>query len=127
MAKAKAAPKALPRKPTTKAPPKKTAQSNSKSKSAITKKRPKPDTEDEGLSPESPSQHDDSVLSMTPPSAKKQKRAPVTKKSGVNPLQENENEAFTVDGAGDAKSKKGPKHTEQYQKVSKQPVIANRH
>ena len=66
-----------------------------------------------------PSHHDDnSLLSMTPPSAKKQKRVAAPKKSGAIPLQENENEAFAVHGAGDTKTKKGSKSTEQYQKVS---------
>lgn len=60
---------------------------------------------------------------MTPPSAKKQKRATAPKKSGATPLQENENEAFGTDGISDAKpdpkAKKGSKSTEQYQKVRK--------
>lgn len=89
-----------------------------KAKPAASKKRAKPDTEDEGSEPEGPLLNDDSLLSATPPSAKKQKKAPAPKKTAARPLQEVENEAMGYDGAEDPKSKKGSKSTETYQKVS---------
>ena len=69
--------------------------------------------------------HDDSILSATPPSAKKQKKL-APKKLGAKPLREIENEAISeaidasmmLDGSRDEKPKKGSKATEQYQKVS---------
>lgn len=82
------------------------------------KKRPKPDTEDEESASERPSLHDDSLLSVTPPKAKKQKKAPAPKKSDAKALQEVQNEATGLDGAEDAKPKKGSKSTETYQKVN---------
>lgn len=90
----------------------------SKVKPAALKKRPKPDSEDEESTPENDPKLDDSVLSTTPPSAKKQKKAHVPSKSGAKPLKENDNEACNVDGADDPKLKKGSKSTDQYQKVS---------
>ena len=89
-----------------------------------TKKRPKPDTEDED-SEGDPSLHDDSLLSNTPPSAKGPKKARGPKKMGAKPLREIENEAIAeaidasmmVDGADEPKVKKGSKSTETYQKV----------
>ena len=88
-----------------------------------TKKRPKPDTEDEDE--DRPSLHDDSLLSATPPSAKKPRKAPGPKRTGAKPLRDIENEAINeaidasmvMDGSPDAKPKKGSKSTEQYQKV----------
>lgn len=70
--------------------------------------------------------HDDTLLSATPPSAKKQKKAPAPKKMGAKPLREIENEAIAeaidasmnLDGTDEPKPKKGSKSTEQYQKVS---------
>ena len=89
-----------------------------------TKKRPKPGTEDED-SEADPSLHDNSLLSNTPPSAKRPKKAPGPKKMGAKPLREVENEAIAeaidasmiVDGADEPKAKKGSKSTETYQKV----------
>ena len=87
-------------------------------KPAPSKKRPKPDTEDEDSGPEDPSLNNDSLLSTTPPSAKKQKKAPTSKKTAAKPLREVENEAMGDDGADDLKPKKGSKSGETYQKVS---------
>lgn len=103
-----------------KAPSKKMAQTTlkPKAKPTVSKKRSKPDSDDEQSNPEDISNHDGSILSMTPPSAKKQKRAPAPKKAGGKPLQENENEALNLDGAVDPKPKKASKSTDQYQKVS---------
>lgn len=86
-------------------------------KSAPSKKRPKPETEDEDSASE-PAVHDDSILSNTPPSAKKQKKAPLMKKTAAKPLHEVENEAISFDGAEESKPKKGSKSTETYQKVT---------
>lgn len=119
--KPKATTKAAPKKAAVaKAPPKKMAQTTlkPKAKATVSKKRSKPDSDDEQPSPEDISNYDGSILSMTPPSAKKQKRAPAPKKASGKPLQENENEAFDLDGAVDPKQKKAStKSTDQYQKV----------
>ena len=121
--KAAAKPKAaLKKAPAPKAAPKKMTQTTLNRKSA-TKKRPKPDTEDEDE--EDPSLHDDRLLSATPPSVKKQKKATDPKRTATKPLREVENEAISeaidasmvLDGSPDAKPKKSSKATEQYQKV----------
>lgn len=115
---AKAAPKAAakPKKATApKAPAaKKLAQTTLKAKpKAAPKKRPKPDSEDEqDDSMAQGSLHDDSLLSATPPSAKKQK---TTKKIVGQPLAERENDVPNFDGADDEKPQKGS--TDKYQKV----------
>ena len=123
--KAKAAPKAAPKAAVKKAAaakagPKKT-QTTLKSKAlpVASRKRAKPDTEDEDSGPDNVSLHDDSLLSVTPPSAKKQKKATVSKKTGGRPLRELENEAMALDGSSDPQAKKGSGATEQYQKVNK--------
>ncbi|KAI4171577.1 MAG: hypothetical protein LQ343_004169 [Gyalolechia ehrenbergii] len=123
----KAKPKPAPKKAAaTKATPPKMAQTTLKPKKAPTsKKRPKPDSEDEDPDPE-PSMHDDSLLSATPPSAKKQKKAPAPKKKATKPLQEVENEAMGFDGAEDSKPKKGSKSTETYQKLTQLEHIIKR-
>ena len=114
----KKAPKAAEKAP--KAAPKKLSQTtlDTKAKSAPSKKRPKPDTEDEASASDQDSLGDGSHLSNTPPNAKKLKKAaaPKPKKSTMTALQEIENEAF--DGEVAPKSKKSSKATDQYQKVS---------
>ena len=88
-----------------------------------TKKRPKPDSENEEEDDDTGS--DNSILSTTPPKAKKLKKGPAPKKIAARPLQEIENEAMNgaieasimVDGSSDVKPKKGSKSTDQYQKV----------
>lgn len=89
-----------------------------KVKATASKKRAKPDTEDEDSAPELGSLHDDSLLSATPPSLKKQKKAPAlkVKKAMGKPLQALENEALNLDGVDDPKPKKGGA-TDQYQKA----------
>ena len=121
-AKLAAAPKAAAKKAVApKASTKATKQTMLKvnSKPTASKKRPKPDTEDENSDSENNSLKNDSHLSNTPPSAKKQKKAsapaPKPKKSAMTALQEVENEAF--DGNAETKSKKSSKATDQYQKV----------
>jgi DNA topoisomerase-2 len=119
--KAKAAPKkaAAATKPKTapKAAQKKTTQTTLKT--PATKKRAKPDSEDD----ENTDVDDDSLLSKqsgTPPNAKKQKVAPVKKSSG-KPLGQIDNESYDVDsGVAEgrpASAKKNKTGTEQYQKV----------
>ena len=56
----------------------------------------------------------DSVLSHTPPSAKKQKKAPAPKKTTGQPLATVENEVSIVDGPSEGKSKTA---SDRYQKV----------
>ncbi|KAI4196820.1 MAG: hypothetical protein LQ350_006333 [Teloschistes chrysophthalmus] len=122
-------PKAAPKKAAAapKAAPSKLLQTTLKpKKTAATKKRPKPDTEDDDSASERPSLHDDSLLSVTPPKAKKQKKAPAPKKSDAKPLQEVQNEANGFDGADDAKPKKGSKSTETYQKLTQLEHIIKR-
>ena len=110
------------------------SQTTLKAKPAASKKRPKPDTDDENSDPEDPSLHDDSLLSVTPPSAKKQKIAPGPKKMGAKPLREVENEAIAeaieasmiYDGSDEPKPKKKSKATETYQKLTQLEHIIKR-
>lgn len=105
--------------PKAKAAPKKTTQTTlkPKAKPAASKKRTKPDSEDEESGAERGSLHDASLLSATPPSAKKQKKGPAPKKIASKPLRELENGATGLDGIADPKPKKGTGATDQYQKV----------
>ena len=117
----KAAPKTTAKKAatTTKSVPKKMLQTTLKEKSRPTtsKKRAKPLSEDEGSDSHHDQVNDESLLSNTPPSAKKQKKGPTLKKTGGKPLQPIENETMALDGASDKKPKKASSSTEQYQKV----------
>nr|OQO22558.1 DNA topoisomerase 2 [Rachicladosporium sp. CCFEE 5018] len=90
------------------------------------KKRAQPDSDDENSDHDDPSLNDDSLLSNTPPSAKKQKKAPVTKKAS-KPLMEIENESNGYDGA-DTKVSAGKKGTssDQYQKLTQLEHILKR-
>lgn len=81
------------------------------------KKRPKPDSDDEDSAPDVNSVQDDSALSATPPSAKKQKKAPGPKKIGGKPLAELENDAAVFDDDAGPSQRKGGKASEQYQKA----------
>lgn len=122
----KAAPKAPAKKAATatKRAPKKMLQTTleAKPKATTSKKRAKPVSEDEGSGSDSHRDkfNDESLLSNTPPSAKKQKKAPASKKTGGKPLQPIENETMALDGASDPKPKKASNSTEQYQKVYSQ-------
>ena len=89
---------------------------------AASKKRPKPDTEDEASDDDVAASRDDSQLSATPPSAKKQKKAPAKPKSSGKPLADIENEAMVVDSP---KSKKGGA-TDRYQKLTQLEHIIKR-
>jgi DNA topoisomerase-2 len=66
-------------------------------------------------------------MSNTPPSAKKQKKAPAAKKPGGKPLQLVENESMNLDGSPDPKPKK-PKAsaTDRYQKLTQLEHIIKR-
>ncbi|RJE26696.1 hypothetical protein PHISCL_00927 [Aspergillus sclerotialis] len=111
--KAKAAPKKAA---ASKAAPKKMTQTTltgkGASKSAASKKRAKPESEDD-MSDNDNMSDDDSVLSHTPP--KKAKKAPAAKRSGSQPLADVENESYGMDGAGTPD--KNTNATEKYQKA----------
>ncbi|KAI0391663.1 DNA topoisomerase [Xylariaceae sp. FL0594] len=69
----------------------------------------------------------DSSFSHTPPSAKKQKKAPAPKKSSGKPLAELENESLGLDGAAETKPKgKSKTATETYQKLTQLEHIIKR-
>lgn len=93
---------------------------------AAPKKRARPDSDIENSDEDMDSMHDDTLLSNTPPTAKKQK-APAPKKAASQPLAEMENESYAVDGADEPKpkaSKKGA--TDQYQKLTQLEHILKR-
>lgn len=86
------------------------------------KKRPKPESDDEA---DSRMDGDEAGnLSQTPPSAKKQKKAPATKKASGKILGEIENDSMQVDGPSDPKTKKTA--TETYQKLTQLEHIIKR-
>ncbi|QDS73057.1 DNA topoisomerase 2 [Venturia effusa] len=125
--KAAAKPKALKETKAPQAAPKKLAQTklNMTSKSAPSKKRAKPESDEENsdLDLDHNSDHDASLLSNTPPSAKKLKKNPAPKKSSGKPLRTVENESFAAaadeEEAPKPKGKAGPTNASQkYQKIS---------
>jgi DNA topoisomerase II len=87
-------------------------------KPVTSKKRSKPDSEDEASSIIDPAFDDESLLSHTPPKAKKPKTAPAPAKSTKKPLADVVNEAMAVDGTMEDKPKKGKRVSEQYQMIS---------
>ena len=95
------------------------------SKPAAPKKRAKPQSDAEN-SDGPDSLNDDSLLSNTPPSAKRQKKAPGPKKSSGKPLQPIRNESHGPDEMDVVEKKPSQKAAsgkgEQYQKVHKQEV-----
>lgn len=93
---------------------------------AATKKRPKPDSDDEDLASDVESVHDASLLSNTPPSAKKQKTAPAAKKGKGKPLQDIDNESMMMDAAPASKPMKKKDATDQYQKLTQLEHIIKR-
>ncbi|KAI0457803.1 DNA topoisomerase [Xylaria acuta] len=119
--KAKAAVKKAASKPSTKSAPKKLVQTTLKTAKAVPKKRTKPDSDNDDDAA-------DSGFSNTPPSAKKQKKAPVAKKSSGKPLAELENESTGLDGTSEPKSKgkAGKTATETYQKLTQLEHILKR-
>lgn len=93
-------------------------------KKAPAKKRAKPESDEEDddadMSMGGSSLANGSILSSTPPSAKKPKKAPAPKKGSGKPLASLENEAASLDGANDeVPLTKGSKDASQrYQKVN---------
>ena len=85
-------------------------------------KRPRAAVEDEESDVDAASQNH-SVLSVTPPKEKKQKRPPVQKKAPAKapskPLQVLENDAPSADESRRPTPKKPSGNTEKYQKVRK--------
>lgn len=107
------------------AAPKKMTQTTLKPKTAATKKRPKPvySEDDEGDDDEGDAAEDNTNLSRTPPSAKKQKTATGWKKGGGKPLQELDND---MDGQLDGPSKSKKNTSDQYQKLTQLEHIIKR-
>ncbi|OCK79238.1 type II DNA topoisomerase [Lepidopterella palustris CBS 459.81] len=92
-------------------------------KTTAPKKRRKDYSDDENSDIEMvdiASNHDDSLLSNTPPNTNKQKKAPAPKKSGGKPLAPIDNESFGLDGAEDpkSKSKAGGSDADRYQMLT---------
>ncbi|KAM7191036.1 DNA topoisomerase 2 [Naviculisporaceae sp. PSN 640] len=123
-AKAAAKPKAAPKKAAAakpKAASKGMVQTTLTGGKLASKKRPKPESENEDSDVNM--DDDGSVLSHTPPSAKKQKKAPA-KKSAGKPLAEIENDSI-VDAAPSG-SKASKSATETYQKLTQLEHIIKR-
>ena len=112
MPKKAAAPKAP------KAPPKKTVQTTLKTTKPASKKRPKPESDDEP--PSDLDSLDATGLSNTPPSSKKQKKAPAAKKLSDSDI---ENESMM---SIPKKATKKKTATEQYQKLTQLEHIIKR-
>lgn len=81
------------------------------------KKRAKPDSEDEDPDDDNDDVGDDSVLSSTPPNAKKAKKAPGPKKGASKPLADVSNESVGADGANEPAPSKSFGAADKYQKV----------
>lgn len=104
--------------PKAKAAPKKMTQTTLKPKATMAKKRKQASDEENSDGEPSSVDVDDSLLSNTPPSAKRQKKAPAPKKAAGKPLQPIDNESFGLDEKDDsAKMKPAKAATDQYQKV----------
>jgi DNA topoisomerase-2 len=97
-----------------------------KTTKATAKKRPKPDSDDEDPPSDIDSMHDASILSNTPPSAKKQKKAPAAKKAAGKPLQDIANDSMNMDGPADLPAAKKKSATDQYQKLTQLEHIIKR-
>ncbi|KAI2622244.1 type II DNA topoisomerase [Hypomontagnella submonticulosa] len=115
----KAAPKKAASKPTAKAASKKMVQTTLKTTKTASKKRSKPDSDDDA----DDDNNDVSGFSNTPPSSKKQKKAPAAKKSSGAPLAEIENDSMVLDDPQPAKKKTA---TEMYQKLTQLEHIIKR-
>jgi DNA topoisomerase-2 len=109
--KAKAAPKKAATKPAAK---KAQTTLKGKGKTAAAKKKAKADSEDEMSDVHMSDDDADSLLSQTPPKAKK---AAATKRAGSKPLADVENESFGGDATSETPKQKGGA-SEKYQKVS---------
>ena len=99
-----------------------------KSKVTVSKKRGKPDSEDEdeASSEVDNAFEDESLLSSTPPKAKKQKPNPIPKAGKRKSLGDMVNEAIAVEEPQDGKPKKGKRISEQYQKLTQLEHILKR-
>jgi DNA topoisomerase-2 len=95
-----------------------------KTSKPATKKRPKPESDEEDEPSDIDSMQDASLLSNTPPSSKKQKKGPA-KKSGGKPLQDIANDSMNMD-AGEMKPMKKKDATDQYQKLTQLEHIIKR-
>jgi DNA topoisomerase-2 len=126
-AKAKPGPKKAAASKAPKSGPKKMVQTTLKTTKPATKKRPKPesDEDDEPSDVDMGSMQDASLLSNTPPSSKKQKKGPA-KKGGGKPLQDIANESMNFDGGADPKPMKKKDATDQYQKLTQLEHIIKR-
>lgn len=98
-------------------------QTTLKATKAVPKKRAKPDSDNDD--DDDDGDDADSNLSHTPPSAKKQKKAPAAKKSSGRPLAEVENESTGLDGVSEPKTK-AKTATETYQKLTQLEHILKR-
>ena len=93
------------------------------------KKRAKPESDEENSDVDTDSIGDASLLSNTPPSSKKQKKAPAPRPAAGKPLAELENESVGLDGMPEAKSKPKPtkgSSSEQYQRLTQVEHILKR-
>ncbi|KAL1966208.1 hypothetical protein VTN77DRAFT_4760 [Rasamsonia byssochlamydoides] len=119
-------PKAKASKPAAgKTGPKKLIQTTLKAKPA-SKKRAKADSEDEVSDDDNDNFDDDSVLSSTPPNAKKAKKAPGPKKGGSKPLADVSNESVGADGADEPEPPKQTGAADKYQKLTQLEHIIKR-
>jgi DNA topoisomerase-2 len=84
-----------------------------------------PDSDDEDPPSDIESTGDISMLSNTPPEAKKQKTRP-TKKPAGQPLQDIANESINLDGRAETKQPKSKSATEKYQKLTQLEHIIKR-
>jgi DNA topoisomerase II len=125
--KAKTVAKKAPAAKAPKAGAKKLLQSTLTSSKTASKKRAKPESDEE----DSPSDVDpfgqDSLLSNTPPSSKKQKKAPAKKAGSSKPLQGIENDSMQLDDEPPQKSAASSKSaTDKYQKLTHLQQIIKR-
>ncbi|CAP97358.1 DNA topoisomerase II top2-Penicillium chrysogenum [Penicillium rubens Wisconsin 54-1255] len=118
--KAKAAPKKAAAKPAAKKTTQTTLKTKPAAKAAATKKKAKADSEDEMSDIQM--SDDDSLLSRTPPKAKK---TAAPKRAGSKPLADVENESHGGDAAADSASKSGDA-SEKYQKLTQLEHIIKR-
>jgi hypothetical protein len=119
------APKTTKAPKATKAPAKKLVQATIKATKPVTKKRPMPDSDDEDPPSDVDSSGDISMLSNTPPEAKKQKKAPSKKQAG-KPLQDIANDSMNFDGPSETKETSSKTVSEKYQKLSQLEHIIKR-
>lgn len=100
-------------------PAKRLAQALDKPSKAGQKKRQKPDSDMENSDIDSDpiDSANGSILSLTPPSAKKQKKAAPPKRAAGKPLEPMCNESYIVQNVSGSKAAKNVSASEQYQRV----------